>query len=166
MSKAAVVFPVVHSAFNPPADPGVDCSVMPSMTQQNFRDECDINNIMARYQSTGLLDVNLTQERGVFTDVANAVDYHTAQNIILQAREVFSELPAKIRKRFNDDPGLLLAFLDDSSNRDEAIALGLVKAPEKAADAAAAGTPGIPRAAAAATAAAPGDVSKGDLKGA
>lgn len=150
MSQQSFPRPVVHGPYNPPVDLGIDCSVEPSMTQQNFRDECDINNIMARYQSTGLLDANPLSERGSFSDVASVVDYHTAQNLLLKAREVFEELPLKVRRRFHDDPGELLVFLDDPENRAEAVALGLVNAPKEAADAAAAGSTGNPRAAAAA----------------
>lgn len=35
-------------------------------------------------------------------------------------------LPAELRKRFRNDPGMLLAFLEDPQNRAEAESLGLV----------------------------------------
>lgn len=144
MPKAAVRVPHLHTEYDPPFDPGIDCSVEPSLTQQNFRDECDINNIMSRYQSTGLLDDCFNSERGSFSDVASAVDYHTAQNLILSAQQVFDELPLKVRRRFNNDAGELLTFLDDPRNRDEAIELGLVN---KAAPSPAAGSSDSPLAA-------------------
>jgi len=40
-----------------------------------------------------------------------------------------ASLPSKIRDRFGNDPSQLLSFLADSSNKDEAISLGLVSAP-------------------------------------
>ena len=43
---------VVHSEAFLPDDEGIDCSVEESMTQQEFRDECDINVIMRRYDLT------------------------------------------------------------------------------------------------------------------
>ena len=132
MSKRVVR---VHTEYDPPVDPGIDCSVEPSQAKQSFRDECDINNIMARYTVTGLLGDDLNDRQGQFADVASSVDYHTAQNIVLQAQEVFNELPSKVRARFRD-PGEFLAFIEDPSNREEAIELGLVsKAAEGAAGA-------------------------------
>lgn len=119
--------PRVYSAFDPAPDAGIDCSVEPSMTQQNFKAECDINNILARYQETGFIDDSLRSEIGQFADIASAVDYHTAQNLISVANEVFLELPLKVRRRFNNNPADFLAFIDDPSNYDEAKALGLLK---------------------------------------
>ena len=39
-----------------------------------------------------------------FFDVASAVDFHTAQNIVKNAEAVFSELPVAVRKRFHGSP--------------------------------------------------------------
>lgn len=39
------------------------------------------------------------------------------------------ELPATLRREFDNDPVKLLAFLQDENNRDRAIQLGLVNAP-------------------------------------
>ena len=39
-------------------------------------------------------------------------------------------LPADLRKRFSNDPGQLLSFLENEDNRAEAIKLGLVNAPQ------------------------------------
>ena len=60
---------------------------------------------------------------GDFTTVA---DFHAAQNIIAEATQSFDLLPAALRKRFDNDPAKLLEFLEDDSNREEAIKLGLV----------------------------------------
>ena len=46
--------------------------------------------------------------------------------MLSNARESFAMLPSSIRKRFDNDPGLLLAFLDDENNREEAFSLGLI----------------------------------------
>ena len=144
--------PRLHTEYDPPVDPGIDCSVEPSQAKQSFRDECDINNIMARYAVTGLLGDDLNDRQGLFADVASSVDYHTAQNIVLQAREVFNELPLAVRKRFAD-PGELLAFIEDPRNLSEAIELGLVSKAAEGADGA--GLPDSPSASAAPSGAAP-----------
>ena len=128
MAKSRTV-PHVHSEYDPPVDPGIDCSVEPSMTQQCFQGECDINNILSRFQNTGLLPEDMMGD-GRYMDVASAVDYHTAQNIINSAHEVFNELPLKVRRRFNGDPLAFLEFIDNPDNRDEARELGLLKPSE------------------------------------
>lgn len=104
---------------------------LPSMTQQHFKDECDINNIIARYEATGLLTDPLQSSGRMyeFGDYSAVQDYQDSLNCVIAAREMFDSLPSKIRERFNYDPARLLQFLGDDSNRDEAIRLGLVDPP-------------------------------------
>lgn len=153
MAKSSRVVPHIFSEFDPPPDPGVDCSVLPSMTQQNFAAECDINNIMKRFEATGLLpDDSLGAPQ--FADVASAGDYHAAQNLIVAANEAFMDLPPKVRKRFSNDPVQFLSFIDSLNSGDEAllneaISLGLLKPLDKASGAAPAGPPDSPLAGAA-----------------
>lgn len=105
----------------------------PSMAQQQFKDECDINTIVNRYKVTGALpnahDPN-TAMYGDFT--ALPADYLEAQELIMKAGESFAELPSALRKRFDNDPINLLQFLADPANLPESIELGLIEAPEKA----------------------------------
>lgn len=97
-----------------------------SMAKQSFKDECDINTIMARYQRTGVLD-HVRQNVGQYIDVTGA-DFTEAQNLIAGARSMFNELPAKLRERFNNEPAELLSFLEKEENREEAVKLGLLNA--------------------------------------
>lgn len=109
-------------------DDGIDCSVEPSMTKQEFRDECDINQIMARYEKTGQLpSVNYRQP--MYGDVSSLASFHDAMNTVVQAEQMFMALPAELRDRFGNDPAQMLKFLDDPENKDEAIRLGIVNAP-------------------------------------
>ena len=97
-----------------------------SRTRQSFRDETDINTIMAKYARTGLLEhVNEHQgQYGDFTKVPE--DYHDACNQVLAAEQMFQTIPAGIRARFNNDPGAFLDFADDPANEDEMRSLGLL----------------------------------------
>lgn len=98
-----------------------------SMTQQEFAKECDINEIVRRFGLTGQLPENLRfPVSGDFTGVG---DFHEAMNLVRQAEEEFLRVPAEVRARFQNDPGQLLAFLEDGKNREEAIKLGLVSPP-------------------------------------
>lgn len=95
-----------------------------SLTQQQFKDECDINNIMRKYSDTGQF-THLTQKTGMYADFSNIQDYQTMLDTVRYADEAFNTLPAQIRARFRNNPGDLLEFLQDPKNEPEAIALGL-----------------------------------------
>lgn len=104
---------------------GLTCSD-PSLAQQNFKDETDINYIVRQFGLTGELPGKpLSPQYGDFTGV---LDYHTAVNAVLAAQDDFMELPAQLRSRFNNDPAELIDFLGNENNREEAINLGLIAA--------------------------------------
>lgn len=96
-----------------------------SMTQQNFKDECDINNILRKHKKTGLID-HVSQFNGDYADLSEPVDYQTALNIVIEAGEAFSTLPAGIRKMFNNSPQEFLEFADDENNAEKMQELGLL----------------------------------------
>lgn len=93
-------------------------------TKQSFREECNINTIMAKWQRTGLIS-HLAGRPPTFGDFSQQMDYQEAANKVIRADEAFAELPARIRDRFHNDPGELIGFLSDPENDAEAEALGL-----------------------------------------
>jgi phage internal scaffolding protein len=98
-----------------------------TLTQQHFKDECDINNILRQFNITGQLPENTLSPRyGDFTGIS---DYQTALNQVIAAEDEFMRLPADLRARFENDPAQLIEFLENSDNKDEAIKLGLVDKP-------------------------------------
>lgn len=100
-----------------------------SMTHQSHQKECDINQIMLRWQKTGVIDhANTYQgQYGDFSEVPN--DYQEAMNRVINAQDMFMSLPSSIRKQFNNDPGQFLDFATDPKNADRMVELGL-SAPE------------------------------------
>ncbi|WNK13178.1 MAG: internal scaffolding protein [Microvirus sp.] len=96
----------------------------PSLTQQHFKDETDINNILRQFNITGILPENALSPR--YGDFTGINDYQSALNAVIAADEGFMALPADLRTRFSNDPENLINFLNDPSNLDEAIKLGLV----------------------------------------
>lgn len=99
-----------------------------SLTKQSFKAECDVNNIVRRYQQTGVVThVNRGQPK--FGDFSNLGTYHEALLQVTHAQQAFMDLPAVVRDRFGNDPGALLEFLDDPANDREAIRLGLKTPP-------------------------------------
>ena len=101
-----------------------------SMTKQSLAAACDINNIMAKYKKTGL--ITHIREGATYQDLPGALEFHDAQNLIVEAVASFNGLSAAVRKRFGNDPSQLLAFISDENNLAEAISLGLVEEPEAA----------------------------------
>ena len=126
MAKVQVPFlrtPYNYDAMAVSDETGLKCEDE-TLAQQNFKDECDINNIMERFGLTGELPANpLPPQYGDFSGV---LDYHSAMNAVLAAQDAFADLPATMRARFDNDPNNLIRFLDDPNNRDEALALGLI----------------------------------------
>lgn len=100
-----------------------------SMTVQSEKDSCDFNLIHARFMKTGLM-TNMRRDPPQYGDFSSASDYHDSVLRAQQAEEAFMTLPALIRARFKNDPGQLIDFLADSSNRPEAVKLGLINVPQ------------------------------------
>lgn len=98
----------------------------PSLAKQAFKDECDINNIMKRFERDGILN-HFNQYGGQYGDFTDAPDYHDAMNKITAANEMFLTLPAAIRARFSNDPGEFLAFVDKPENANALIEMGLAR---------------------------------------
>lgn len=97
-----------------------------TLTQQSFKDECDINTIVRRFGLTGELPANVRMPTyGDFTEV---MDYHQAMNAIREADESFYSMPAHVRARFDNNPGKFVDFCSDERNYQEALELGLVNA--------------------------------------
>jgi len=120
-------------------DAGIAFPPEEGVTQQQFAEEVDINTIVARFGLTGELPIN--PRPPVSGDFVGITDYHSALNAVRNADAGFLEFPAELRARFGHDPQRLLEFLDDASNRDEAVKLGLVAKPPEVLHPAAPGDP-------------------------
>lgn len=104
----------------------VDCSEG-GRTHVSFKDECDINRIMARHRKTGL--VRQRTERPQYGDFSNVGDYQEAMNTVLNAENMFAELGSDVRQRFHNNPQEFLDFCDNPDNQDEAVELGIAAPP-------------------------------------
>ncbi len=103
-----------------------------SRTKQSFKDETDINTIMARFQKTGMLEF-VNKHEPQYGDVT-ALDFQSSMERVATSREMFAELPSKVRDRFENDPAKLLEFLDNPENKAEAVLLGLATDTRKPAE--------------------------------
>lgn len=107
----------------------------PSQTLQSFKDDADINCIIARFENTGVLvdptvPVSRTPQFGDYSDMPT---YQEAQNVIVAANNAFNDLSAKIRERFGNDPAAYFDFVqslkEGSEDYVEAIRLGIIDKP-------------------------------------
>jgi len=95
----------------------------PSLTQQQFKEESDINTIVDRFMKSGVMPtpVNMPQ----YIDYEGVFDFQTAMNAVRAADENFMRMDAKVRARFNNSPQEFLEFFANPENTEEAIRLGL-----------------------------------------
>lgn len=105
----------------------VDCQGGEVLTKQEFKDECDVNLIIERCMRGGY--VPPASVAPVFADVSEIGDFSDCMRRVKAAEEAFMLLPAKTRSFFSNDPRNLMAFLNDTKNRDKAIELGLIDKP-------------------------------------
>lgn len=119
-----LVFPTRYNAFKRDK-PRVEFPPDEGRTQQDAKDECDINMIMRKYVKTGTLPPGMGIGR--YGDFSTAEDYLDAQNLLIQARAQFDSLPSTVRERFSNSPVSMLAFVADKNNIEEARKLGLLK---------------------------------------
>lgn len=96
----------------------------PTRTQQQFKDDVNVNNIMKRYKKTGQIS-HVSGRQGQYLNLSSAPDYFEAMQKIATANTAFLSLPSEVRRRFGNDPALLLEFIHDPKNYDEGVKLGL-----------------------------------------
>jgi len=99
----------------------------PSLADQASLPETDLNLMMKRFGQGAELPEGFRAPR--YGDFDQVSDFQTAMNAVRRAQESFDSLPAAMRSRFHNSPQELLEFLEDASNLDEAVKLGIVDAP-------------------------------------
>lgn len=94
-----------------------------SLTQQQFKEESDINTIVDRFMKTGHLPEPASMPQ--YVDYEGVFDFQSAMNVVRQADENFMRMDAKVRARFHNSPQEFLDFFANPDNVDEAVRLGL-----------------------------------------
>lgn len=101
-----------------------------SRTKQAFKDECDVNKIMKKFKKVMGVDY-LTQYNGYaggqFGDFSQVTDYRTALEQVRIAEDIFMQLPAMVRKQFDNDTAQFLDYCQDSNNLGQLEEWGLVE---------------------------------------
>lgn len=96
-----------------------------SVAKQSFRDEVDINQIVARARA-GQAVAHVARGTPMYMDVSEVGDYKGALDMIRNADAFFQALPAKVRAEFANDPALFLDEVDTVEGRAKLEAAGLL----------------------------------------
>lgn len=93
--------------------------------QQHFKEETDINNIVAKFSQTGELPYGNAAEPQ-YLDHTQFSDYTEMLNQVTHVKQVFDQYGSRIRAKFENQPAKMLAFLEDPKNHNEARELGIL----------------------------------------
>ena len=105
-----------------------------SLTQQQFAEESEINNIIAFHDRTGVIK-NVQQGVARYGDYSEVHEYREALDLIRNADEDFMKLPSHIRRKFNNNAGDFFEYVTNPANETEIVEMGLAKArPEEVGD--------------------------------
>lgn len=102
-----------------------NCDPDQGLTEQNHKDDVDINNILAKYQKTQTLE-HRNEYRGEY-GFATSQTYEEAMQVVAKATSMFEDLPSHMRQRFNHDPGNFLQFVQNDKNAKEMVKMGLAE---------------------------------------
>lgn len=107
----------------------------PSLTQQQFKDECEIESLLKAHNLSQVMGiVNNHGQQPLYGDVSDIPDFHDAQNHVARATEYFEGLPSDVRSRFNNSLSEFLTTLNNPDAREALTEMGVLKAADKAAD--------------------------------
>ncbi len=106
-----------------------------SKVEQHHEGSSDINAIIRKAEKVGRLPDPVLP--GVYGDFSSAEDYHETQNRVIAAGDMFDALPADLRMEFGNDAGVMLEFVNNPDNVEEARKMGLVPPEEREPDVAA-----------------------------
>lgn len=97
-------------------DVSLDCS-SPLITDQSYKNACDINVIMANYVKTGMLS-HTTTITPKYLDCTEVPSLERAYELIYAAEDAFAALPPDVRKLMDNNPSNLELFIQNPVNAD------------------------------------------------
>lgn len=100
-----------------------------SLTQQHFKEECDVINIIKRHDRNGIIE-HVQRGQARYGDFSNVADYREALDLVRDAQDEFMTIPSDIRKKFDNDPGKFYEFVSNPDNKEELKTMGFIETPE------------------------------------
>jgi phage internal scaffolding protein len=95
-----------------------------SMTQEQFAEESEINNILRSHDRNGIIE-HINRGNAIYGDFSNITDFSDALEQIKQAQSEFQNIPWEIREKFQNDAGQFFKFASDPDNLQELRDMGL-----------------------------------------
>lgn len=105
----------------------VDFSHCKRLTQSHHKASCDVRHLHSQYLKTGMLPA--PRPGLAFRDMSVVPDFQTAMGVIAESKSAFERLPAALRAKFDNNPDKFVAYVHDSRNVDDLVALGLATKP-------------------------------------
>lgn len=102
--------------YGNPVNPGTVCTVAEGKTVQSEAAQADINKILKRFESSGILPV--TGREGMFLDTTEIADFGQQVLRVAQAKDYFDRLPAEVRSEFNNDVVVFMGVVANPSPTD------------------------------------------------
>lgn len=99
------------------------CDPKLGMTDKTHMKDCDMNEIWRRF---GLGQTDLKPIQVPFLEVTEMFNFQDAQNVLVQGKEAFMQLPSKVRDRFGNDPVKFMDYCREGAS-DEGVALEMVR---------------------------------------
>lgn len=96
-------------------DPGIACTLEERKTKSEFAQECDVNLLIARWKKTGIAPQALDASKAVFGDFSQVPTRTEMHDLVSDAYDAFGQLPAEIRREFNNDPRVFVASSETPS---------------------------------------------------
>lgn len=87
----------------------------PSLTRQEFAEECDINSIMQRYETTGAIS-HVNRAEPMYLDTTLYPGLQASMDAFREASAAFNALPAVVRREFDNDAQRFVDFAVDPQN--------------------------------------------------
>lgn len=97
----------------------------PVRTKQEFKKECDINNIMTKFRKTGKLP-DYIKQNPIYGDFTDAENYIESLNTVVKAQQQFELQSSEVRNKFKNDVALFLDYINDVNNKAEAEDLQII----------------------------------------
>lgn len=101
----------IRSKYDHHETAGISFDPKEGITKSEFAEEANINNIIDKYQRTGMLPAARSMPQ--FGDFSNVPDYQTALESVRSAEEAFYALPADVRAECDNDPGVFVDRVRD-----------------------------------------------------
>lgn len=113
----------IHTKYDPPQHEGISFTE-PSLTQQHFKKECDVNEMLRKFGATGVLP---TKEGSFYGDFSNSLDFQQSLDFISNTLDQFDQLPSDIRDRFGNNPVKFMDFVCNPENAKHFESMGLTE---------------------------------------